>query len=58
MLKILFAVDKSRVKYLEPFVKELVKHNIESKIIDDLKIYDNSLFSKKNITLVSCTIKT
>jgi len=47
MLKILFAVDKSRIKYLEPFVKELIKYDIESKIIDDLKIYDNSLFSKK-----------
>jgi len=47
MLKILFAVDKSRVKYLQPFVKELIKYDIESKIIDDLKIYDNSFFSKK-----------
>ena len=27
MLKILFAVDKSRVKYLQPLVKELIKYN-------------------------------
>ena len=46
-MKLLIAVDKSRIKYLEPLVKELVKYNIKCKIIDDLEIYDNSLFSKK-----------
>ena len=46
-MKLLIAVDKSRVKYLEPLVKELVKYNIKCKIIDDLEIYENSLFSKK-----------
>ena len=46
-MKLLIAVDKSRVKYLEPLVKELVKYNIKCKIIDDLGIYENSLFSKK-----------
>ena len=46
-MKILIAVDKNRFKYLQPFAKELLKYNIESKIIDDLEIYDNSLFSKK-----------
>ena len=47
ILKILIAVDKNRFKYLQPFAKGLLKYNIESKIIDDLEIYDNSLFSKK-----------
>ena len=46
-MKLLIAVDKSRIKYLEPLVKELVKYNIKCKIIDDLEIYENSLFSKK-----------
>jgi len=32
---------------LEPLIKELVKYNIKCKIIDDLEIYENSLFSKK-----------
>ena len=32
---------------MEPLVKELVKYNIKCKIIDDLEIYENSLFSKK-----------
>ena len=32
---------------MEPLIKELVKYNIKCKIIDDLEIYDNSIFSKK-----------
>lgn len=40
-------MDKNRFDYLEPFAKALSKQNIECKIINDLEIYDNSLFSKK-----------
>ena len=47
MLRLLIAVDKTRVNHLTPFVNALSKYNIECKIIDDLEIYDNSLFSKK-----------
>lgn len=47
MLKILFAIDKNRFEYIQPFAKELSKNNIQCKISDDLGIYDNSFFSKK-----------
>lgn len=48
-MKLLIAIDKSRFRYLESFAKELSKYNIECKIIDDLEIYDDSIFSKKNL---------
>ena len=47
MLRIIFAIDKSRFDYLLPLTNFLSKNNIECKIINDLDIYDNSLFSKK-----------
>jgi len=46
-LRLLIAVDKNRFEYLLPFTKELSKYNIECKIINDLEIYGNSIFSKK-----------
>lgn len=39
-MKLLIAVDKSRQIYLKPFTEKLLKYNIETKIIDDLKIYE------------------
>jgi len=46
-LRLLIAVDKTRFDYLIPFVDILSKYNIKCKIIDDLKIYDNSFFLNK-----------
>ena len=46
-MRLLIAIDKTRVKHLAPFVSALSKYNIECKIVDDLEIYDNSVFSKK-----------
>ena len=57
ILKLLIGVDKTRIKYLEPFVKELSKFNIESKIIDELEIYDNSIFSKKILRWFTIPLK-
>ena len=47
MLRIIFAIDKSRYDYLVPLTNFLSKNNIECKIINDLDIYDNSFFSNK-----------
>ena len=46
-MKLLIAIDKNRFAYLKPFAKALSKYNVECKIIDELGIYDNSIFSKK-----------
>ena len=46
-MKILVAVDKTRFDYLVHFAEELLKHDIQIKIISDLEIYDNSFFSNK-----------
>jgi len=46
-LKLLIAVDKSRFSYLKPFANELSKLGIDCLIVDDLAIYDNSIFDKK-----------
>ena len=46
-LKLLIAVDKSRVSYLKPFVNELSKLGMDCKMVDDLSIYGYSMFDKK-----------
>ncbi len=46
-MRLLIAVDKTRFDYLIPFVDVLSKYNIKCKIIDDLKIYDDSFFFNK-----------
>ncbi len=37
----LIAVDESRQIYLKPFSEKLLQYNIETKIVDDLKIYES-----------------
>ena len=46
-MKLLIAVDKTRFLYLQRFSTELKKKGIESLVVDDLDIYDNSKFNKK-----------
>ena len=40
-MRLLIAVDPSRMIYLEKFAFELSKFGIETKIIDEFCIYDN-----------------
>ena len=46
MLKLLIAVDKSREIYLKPFTEKLRQYNIETKIVDDLQIYETAKSNK------------
>jgi glycosyltransferase involved in cell wall biosynthesis len=46
-LKIIFAIDKTRFFYINELGGELKKYGIEYFLIDDLSIYDKSLWSNK-----------
>ena len=46
-MRLLIAVDPSRMIYLEKFAFELSKFGIETKIIDEFCIYDNGITSQK-----------
>ena len=46
-MKIIFAIDKSRFFDIEQLGRELEKFNVEYFLIDDLSIYNKSLWSNK-----------
>ena len=46
-MKIIFAIDKTRFFYINELGGELKKYGIEYFLIDDLSIYDKSLWSNK-----------